>query len=522
MSLEVDILSNDQLGPTATRIAAALLDVAAHEEKIAKLSDKLGISFKQAASAVDSLKKSEAQRTSNADKARAKEISDAKRQIEERRKILLTASGIAAAFAAGTVAATALGFAIANMAKTAGDARNNAQALAGSWTGGDGPRTLRILDNLAQQLGEKFGDVRAQFVKFREAGLDNKMSAHLIKLRADLVAVGLSAEEADKQIAPVLSAKGAKQQAAYIAQIAKNFGVAGDGALAAKVALTSVDAALNKLDNAKTRVLEQLWQQIGPSIGKAANQIVAFVTEAINSKEGQAVIKGIGDAFVWVANAVKPTLEFIREHKTLIAVGLVAAFGALAAAVAAIAAPFAVAYAGAALLVVKMALIGAAIGAAVAALGVFAKAVYDNWQEIKKTGGELFEIGANAVQGFIDGVKSKITAAVDTVKNLARNVSEPFAKALGIQSPSKLFAEYGKNTVEGYEQGQERALGGSMPIQSAASKAPSGGTAAGTSVSVVIERLIVNGGDGSTETAGNIRDEIIRALEGVMLSRGFA
>lgn len=62
----------------------------------------------------------------------------------------------------------------------------------------------------------------------------------------------------------------------------------------------------------------------------------------------------------------------------------------------------------------------------------------------------LVDAGRNVVQGFINGIKSLAgtigSAFLDMVPGWIKG---PFKKALGIASPSKLFAEYGRNIGEG-------------------------------------------------------------------------
>lgn len=65
-------------------------------------------------------------------------------------------------------------------------------------------------------------------------------------------------------------------------------------------------------------------------------------------------------------------------------------------------------------------------------------------------GSWLVDAGRNVVQGFIDGIQSLAgtigSAFLDMVPGWIKG---PFMKALGIASPSKVFAEYGRNIGEG-------------------------------------------------------------------------
>lgn len=67
----------------------------------------------------------------------------------------------------------------------------------------------------------------------------------------------------------------------------------------------------------------------------------------------------------------------------------------------------------------------------------------------------LYTAGVNAIQGLYNGIVSKAGSVISYVSNLAGQVAGAFRRALGIASPSKLFAEYGGNIVEGLIRGLE-------------------------------------------------------------------
>src|SRR5690606_34988270 len=59
----------------------------------------------------------------------------------------------------------------------------------------------------------------------------------------------------------------------------------------------------------------------------------------------------------------------------------------------------------------------------------------------------LVSAGRDLINGLINGIKSMVSKAVDAVKNVASSVVSAAKKALGIESPSTVFAEIGKWTV---------------------------------------------------------------------------
>lgn len=71
---------------------------------------------------------------------------------------------------------------------------------------------------------------------------------------------------------------------------------------------------------------------------------------------------------------------------------------------------------------------------------------------IKAFGGlvsKLYNIGIDAVQGLINGVKAKISGAISVAKNLASSVSNTVKDFFIIRSPSRLFKKFGEWLSEG-------------------------------------------------------------------------
>lgn len=72
---------------------------------------------------------------------------------------------------------------------------------------------------------------------------------------------------------------------------------------------------------------------------------------------------------------------------------------------------------------------------------------------VKDAGTWLYNAGQDIVNGAINGIKSKVKAAVDTVKSWGSDIARGFKDAMGIHSPSTLFAEAGGYIVQGLVQG---------------------------------------------------------------------
>lgn len=76
---------------------------------------------------------------------------------------------------------------------------------------------------------------------------------------------------------------------------------------------------------------------------------------------------------------------------------------------------------------------------------------------------DLSEAGGNMVQGLVNGVRNRITSAVESARGLGSMVMNGFKSVLGIHSPSTVFREFGHFLVKGLADGmddQETIQGG--------------------------------------------------------------
>lgn len=65
-------------------------------------------------------------------------------------------------------------------------------------------------------------------------------------------------------------------------------------------------------------------------------------------------------------------------------------------------------------------------------------------------------LGSNLVDGLTGGIKNKWNELKSTISDLTDGVTGWFKEALGIHSPSRVFAQYGGFTVQGFQLGIER------------------------------------------------------------------
>ena len=85
------------------------------------------------------------------------------------------------------------------------------------------------------------------------------------------------------------------------------------------------------------------------------------------------------------------------------------------------------------------------------------KGAVDNAKSaMSNLGSALFQAGKDLIQGFMNGIKSKAQAVWDAAVDVANNAKEAVLSFLGINSPSRVFKEIGRYTVEGMAVGLDK------------------------------------------------------------------
>ncbi len=136
------------------------------------------------------------------------------------------------------------------------------------------------------------------------------------------------------------------------------------------------------------------------------------------------------------------------------------------------------------------------------------------------------ELGTNIVDGLLDGIKSGADKLIGGVKSLAARIKGGFKDALGIHSPSKVFAGYGANTAEGFAQGVEAGTPAAaksldeMAARPSSGGAGSGGARGGVTVHMPIN-ITVSGPDAAKQiTDPGFLAQLTKALEDVLIGAG--
>src|SRR5690606_19052933 len=72
------------------------------------------------------------------------------------------------------------------------------------------------------------------------------------------------------------------------------------------------------------------------------------------------------------------------------------------------------------------------------------------------------DAGAALMDGLVNGITGKLSAVKEGVIGAAAGVKGWFKDVLGINSPSRVFAEYGVNTLQGFENGIDSEQGSAL------------------------------------------------------------
>jgi phage-related protein len=184
------------------------------------------------------------------------------------------------------------------------------------------------------------------------------------------------------------------------------------------------------------------WRTIWNAIKAVTGAVIGFVMAIVRT--GMAVVQAVISGAI---NAARAVWGAVWGAISGIASGAVGAILGAVNRVFAIAGIFASA-------------LGAALGAVRGGIGSIIGAFGGLWGAIKGAIGDLYGnalgLGASIVQGFVDGIRNGWHMITDTIGGLASHLPGPVKKILGINSPSKVFAEIGAGIPEGMALGIDR------------------------------------------------------------------
>jgi hypothetical protein len=146
-------------------------------------------------------------------------------------------------------------------------------------------------------------------------------------------------------------------------------------------------------------------------------------------------------------------------------------------------------------------------------------------------GSAAVDIGTNIVAGIVGGLESGRAWIVATVAGLGETIISTVKGVLGIASPSKVMAQMGQHTADGFAVGLDRGSDGVDRAMAAVVEPPGAGAAGGAaggagrgggpiSITVPITIMMGSGRDEAESLAGDIERRLRLALENIVTELG--
>lgn len=174
-------------------------------------------------------------------------------------------------------------------------------------------------------------------------------------------------------------------------------------------------------------------------------------------------------------------------------------------------------------LVALLALIGTGIALAVAPFFILIRGIANANSVLESVGLTWRDAGRLLVDGLINGVTSRVTAMREAVAGVAMSATDALREALQIQSPSRVFADLGRELPAGLAVGIEEGAGTAREAAGRMVDGTSARAAGGRGAPMIGELHVHVGGDGDgREVARSIYDELVALLEGAGTEIGAA
>lgn len=528
-SVQVDLVATDKISPAANRAASSIEDVDGAARGVSTALEDVQGEARGAAKELD-------------------KVGDTEGGVSALSQSLASFAGNVLAKAAekaaelGVELAKSLAVAIVDTAQATRSARNLLDVV----TGGKAGDYFPGLQKLAKGLGRDANEVTQDFVAMRkEVGRDD-VAVDLVRLRSDLEAIapgaGLAEEATSKAIEAI---KGGKDAKTVLADLAKQYGVVGDGSNAAAVSMHTVDGALGRIKAVGSDLLIKVVDKIGPKISdiaarfgtwlespaaiEAVDQAIAAVDVALDSVIPAA--QTAGEILVGAWEGAQPAIASV-EH--LIA-SIDAALGDVGVEMTATEAATMAVGSAFGMFAQTVDMVASAIDLAVAAYNAIGEAATAAGEGVKAAQEAVSaqvdawkQAGSDLVQGFIDGVRAKMDEAIATVRAMGEEATATIKGILEIGSPSKVFEEIGGFVTEGFEAGLEPVdvgsalVGDTMPDM--AGSVPFGGGAPQVNLTIQVDGTAAGGDPQLTAqlVAQAVRAELMRMYAGMGASGGLA
>lgn len=339
--------------------------------------------------------------------------------------------------------------------------REGATSALDQLTGGRGEAALASLESAARDLGISTESAVDQFKGLREAGASNADASALIKMRADLEAVGLSSEQAEKAVDATLKRiKKGEDAGDAIADVAKSFGAVGDGANAAAKRSLTFSGALANIQAIGGRVFGRIAEAAGPALDGIGAKITSVLDSFEDSGAMQSAIDGIAAALEYVPPIIDGILAAWDAFSASAEPGVTAlsdAFGSLSDALGESGGGMSAASAVGSALGFVISTIANTVAGVVSTIAAFVgalsamsgaassagEAVGDALSSIADI--DLASAGADLIAGFIEGIMGAIGSVVSAAASVGDAAAGALKGALGIASPSKVALELAEN-----------------------------------------------------------------------------
>lgn len=404
-----------------------------------------------------------------------------------------------------TGAIIGLTFELAKMALTASDAAIKNQLMLKGLTGSDAAAATLgdSIKRVAAQSPQATAEIQKLAEKLYQSGLRGKALEDAL-LKASLAASGLgkaAPEDVRKRMANL-----DVQAIKFKEHIADIF--SGPSTVAAVGKFEEALLQINELFSQNTSTGQALRALVSGIVDPLFEGVTAVAPVAKELFRGMVV--GALDVAIVVLrlrNALAKVIDMPGMDLDWLTIGKVAAY-AIVLALVALGAAF-VALVGIAVVVgAALASLGAilvGIPAAVMGLaGVIAAAVVAGIAYLVSLADAGYQAASDLISGLVGGITSGAGAVYSALQNLAAGMTSTIKSALGISSPSKVFAQLGDFTAQGFAQGVDSGSGKvDQAVTSMVSKpeaAPSGGKSSQAG-GVVIENntFIFQGVEGGSD-----------------------
>jgi hypothetical protein len=365
-------------------------------------------------------------------------------------------------------------------------ARDSMEQALDQVTGGRGEEALSMLDNLAKGLNLPVQEVTDSFIALRKEGINNIDSEALIKLRADLVKVGVSAGDADKEIDKLTKAiKDGADAGDAIEEVAVKFGAMGDGANASAASVFTLEGSLKRADLAGERFVTRLADWSSPAIDDAGIGLANIVEHLEQSDVAESALsaisagmKAIVEAGEGIMETLMPAIEGLEGPLDDLSEAFrdsSDASGDARGAGQKLGTILGLLVSGFGLVISGAAGVINAFGALRDAASWVSDAVGGAIDAVSDGASDMYDAAVEFITGIPQAILDGIDGAAEAAGKLAQAAVDAVKSKLGMSSPSKVAAELGHNFGDSYTDAMKDAMPDDIPMLAPANTNALGG-----------------------------------------------